>query len=717
MLVFGTSAVATSPDPGLARDHAEQLRRFFPRPESSVGERESVEYITRTLEEYGVSYRRMDFDEFDAGHSFSEIIEAEIPGRTNKTLIIFVPLNHHHGAHADESGTGSLAASLSIAAWARNERLQSTIRIVFLGADTRSSEDAALGMRRYLSDYYPDSPHAALYIDTSRMPPVIETGTRGSVAPPWLLERTIAAARQNGPNPIVRAELNQAHRLGLSEPNPPLERLLESGIPALYLRSSPPGVRPESAPETADQLTSFLVEWIRQFESGIPESWDRHYLYFEFGESYFIIGEQFFVLILITAILITAIYALFARQRFRRYIRTIGRNIWNIPLLFLIAFLFLSATTYLLNLFLVVRNFPLLWQYFPGAFVTVKVGLLVLGFTLFSRLLHTLPFSKNGSFYSAAALLILFVDIVVFSALNIAFGFYFIWAYVWAFVFSVAANRILKVAALLFAPFFLLRAVVDVIAVPELAFTESILLSTTGDLMLSFVTLPFLLMLIRLDFLFRHPVRGKRSIALSSVSMASAAAVLGVILYLSIVSPFSQSSPQPIAAEELADYPDLSRSLSLSSPAAMGSIDVDFAGESYVVPNPGRTWTVNTDVLPDVLSVRLSYEEFLDRDRGRLVIDAPQPLETLDIRIFSETPLLFYDANFPFAIAPNQRRGEIFIGPRPPLPLTIEFTVASGAPPGFEIEATSSVHPDPLRVEGNGTETKTTLRVVTRFAQ
>ena len=716
-LVLAANTVATTPDPMLARKHAEQLREFFPRLESSVGETRTVDYIVSTLNESGVPYSRIGFASFDSGHSFSDSIEVTIPGASSETLLVFVPLNHRSGTHVDESGVGALAAALATAQTLPPGGFQPTVRIVFLGAETRDGVYAALGIRRYLSDYYPDGPHAALYIDSSRLPPTIETGASGNVAPPWLIERTIRAVRGSGSPPIVRARLNQAHRLDLSEPNAALESLLENGIPALYLGSSAPGVRPETPSNTASQLTLLLSGWIDEFDSGIPESWDRHYLYFQLGNSPLIIDEQFFVIILITAILITAMYALVARRRFRRYIRTIGRNIWNVPLLFLIAYLFLAATTYLINLFLLARNFPLLWQYYPRAFVTLKVALLVLSFTLFSRLLRALPFSKNGSFYSAAALLILFVDIVVFSSLNISFGFYFIWAYIWAFIFSVVASRLLKVISLLVAPYFLLIAVVDVIAVPELAFTESILLSPTGDLMLSFVTLPFLLMLIRLDFLFRHPVRGKRSIALGAVSTASAAVVLAVIAYLSVVSPFSPANPQPVAVEERVDYPSLSRTLSFTSPAAMGDLDVLFAGEEYSVENPGRRGAIESPLLPDVLTVRLSYEEFLDRDRGRLVIDAPQPLETIEIRIVSETPLLFYDASFPFTIAPNQRRGQIYVGPRPPLPLSIDFTVASGAPPGFEIEATSNVHPDPLRVIGSGIETMSKLRIITRFSQ
>ncbi|MFW6262295.1 MAG: hypothetical protein ACOC6J_12005, partial [Spirochaetota bacterium] len=325
--------------------------------------------------------------------------------------------------------------------------------------------------------------------------------------------------------------------------------------------------------------------------------------------------------------------------------------------------------------------------------------------------------SKNGSFYSAAALFMLFVDIILFSAINLSFGYYFVWAFFFAFVFSVVRQRALKAMALLLAPYFLVRVAFEVLRIPELRLTEELLLSTRGDLLLSFMILPFLLMLIRLDFLVRHPVRGRRAFALRLASIGTGAVVAGMLVFVLLSNPFAPSTPQPVRAVERVDYEEFERTLALSSPAPLGELRVLFAGDEYELDLSGREHSIASDVLPDVLSVRLSYEDFLDRDRASLRIDAPQPIDELEITFLSEEPMVLYDVSYPFTITPDSTRADVYVGKRPPLPLDVEFTVARGTAPAIDIVARSDEHPDPLEVTGPGLEASTRLEVRTRLGQ
>jgi hypothetical protein len=264
-------------------------------------------------------------------------------------------------------------------------------------------------------------------------------------------------------------------------------------------------------------------------------------------------------------------------------------------------------------------------------------------------------------------------------------------------------------------PFFLVRVAVQVLTLPELGLTSALLLSTRGDLLLAFMTLPFLLMLIRLDFLIRHPVKGHRSFALGIASLISGVVVAGLLVFVLVSRPYSEDSPQPILATEIVDYPQLSRTLTLSSPAPLGDLSVEFAGEELTAETGAREWVAESRRLPDVLSVRLSTEEFLDRDRATLTINAPQPIDSIELSFSSDTPLEIYDVSFPFTLAPDRLSARIHIGRRPDLPLVVEYTLARGTAPRIRIETVSSVHPEPLVIRGENTEVRTELIARTEF--
>lgn len=716
-LTVAGSLPAITVDPANVRVHAEAVRATFPRPEASAGEAELVAYIARVARAAGLTPRVLDFSNYPTGHSFSRVVEIVAPGSGSSTVMIVAPLNHPEDAGPDDDRSASVAAALSIMEAAASAGSRATYRFVFAGAEHGANGGYPKGTGRFLDTYFAEEPHALLYLDVSRLPPVVETGGGGRVAPSWLLRAVVDAAQANGVAPRVRSGLNQLHRLGISDAPRPLVDYLDAGIPAIYLRSGQSGLEPPAISEVASRLALMGADWADSFAAGVPDAWDRHYIYFQLGRRQVVIGERVFLIVLIALLGASLLYALVFRRQFARYLRTIGRNAWNIPVLFLLIFGFLTAATYLLELLLIARRFPTIWEYYPAAYFAFKITVSVFLFSVAAQLLRHLPLSKNGSFYSAAALFMLFIDIILFSVINLSFGYYFVWAFFWAFVFSVVRQRALKAIALLLAPYFLVRVAFEVLRIPELQLTEELLLSTRGDLLLSFMILPFLLMLIRLDFLVRHPVRGRRAFALRLASIGTGALVAGMLVFVLVSNPFAPSTPQPVTALERVDYEEFERTLTLSSPAPLGELRVLFAGEEYELDLSGREHTIASDLLPDVLSVRLSYEDFLDRDRASLRIDAPQPIDELEITFLSEEPMVLYDVSYPFAITPDRTRADVYVGKRPPLPLDVEFTVARGTAPAIDIVARSDRHPDPLEVTGRGLEASTRLEVRTRLGQ
>ena len=693
------SISAISIQPERARLHAEAFRNTYPRPEGSTGERQALDYIATVLDAAGARYEVRDFSELANGHSFSRIVDVIVQGSSPQTILLVAPLNHPDRADPDEDRSASIAAALALVEAAVEFRQPLTYRVLFLGAEFGDSPPYPLGTRLFASNYFPDEHVLALYLDVSQPGVVIETGGAGRVTPSWLVSAAKESAHAAGLMPKVRSSLNQLHRLGISDPPEPLAHLLAAGVPAVYLRSQPGPFAPAHASETAARLTSMLARLAGSFEQDIPSQWDRHYLFFSLGRSHLVIPETVYLVVLLGVFFAMLLYALISRRQLGRYLRTIARNFWNLPVLFVLIFAFLTAGTLLLNLFLLARRFPSLWQYHPLAYVTLKITLSVLLFSLAAQLLRLLPLSKNGSFYSAAALFVLFVDIIIFSIINLSLSYYFIWAFALAFLFSILRHRVLKLIALVIAPLLLVQVALEVLAIPEIRVSQLLLLSPRGNLVLSFVTLPFLLMLIRLDFLVRHPVKGRRSFALRLVTIVTAAIAVGLLVFVLVSSPFDPVNPQPITATERVDYESFTHKLSLESPAPLGTFTVTFSGRDEEVATASRNWETSTERVPDVLSVRLSTVDFLDRNQVRLFIDSPLPLEQVRVLLTSDEPMTIYDVDFPYQLAPQRTSAEIFIGRRPPLPVVVNYTTTRDTEPRIEVVAQSSTHPEPLRIE------------------
>lgn len=699
---------AISVDTQRASLHAEALRNTYPRPEGSRGEESAFAYIISVLDRVGADYIVRDFSGMEGAHSFSRVVDVTIPGQSEESFLVISPVNHEPGAGPDEDHSASLGAVLALVEAVSAGEPLLTHRLVFAGAD---SGGRALGTRLFLSDFFPDTDVAALYLAANEPRLVLESGGGGFVAPSWLPEMTVDSARAAGATPILRAGLNQLHRIGLSTAEAPLVALLEARVPAMYAGSQTGEFGPAALGESAATLAAFLEALSARLEPDIRSDWDRHYLYFRLGRRQLVISETIYLLILVGVLFLSLLYALIARAQLGRYLRTIARNFWNLPVLFVLIFAFLSAGTLLLELFLFVRRFPALWQFNPMAYVALKIVLSLLLFSLAAQLLRRLPLAKNGSFYSASALFVLFIDIILFSVLNLSFSYYFVWGFLFSFLFSIARNRWVKMLALLLSPVFIILAAIQILAVPELAVTEVLLLSPSGNLILSFVTLPFLLMLIRLDFLIRHPVAGKRSFALRSVTITTAVLTVALLAFIFVTPPFDAGSPQTLTVTERVDYESFTRELAVTSSAPLGDFSIDLAGETVSVSTRSREWRTSVERIPDILSLRLSTADFLDRNQARLQIDSPLPLESVSIRFSSDEPMTIYDVDYPYQLSPDRLSATIFVGPRPDLPLVINYTTTRTTAPRIEVSATSSVLPDPVKITRPMTAVDTVVQV------
>ena len=205
---------------------------------------------------------------------------------------------------------------------------------------------------------------------------------------------------------------------------------------------------------------------LQEPRAGIPEDWDRHYLLFQEGDFSLIITERAYIAILIITLSGMLLYSLAFRKGMRRYTRTLGRNLPALLPVTGIAFLFLFAGTLTLDGIQAVRGFPSLWSYVPMQFLVLKACVALFLYSVLYNAARRLPFPRNGTFYSAAALFILLVDIAVVAVFNISFTYYFLWAFIFVFFSALARPRFAKVLLFLPAPFWGVRGLIEVFSMP-----------------------------------------------------------------------------------------------------------------------------------------------------------------------------------------------------------------------------------------------------------
>ncbi len=694
-----------------------ELSAYFPRTEGSQAERQTAAYIRSVLDEFRVANRSYDFNGLSDGHSFSLSIEAYIPGATPDELILAIPLNDRDDASPPEAGAARIAFGVAVAAAFSRMALPVSVRVLFLGAEYGTGSAYPMGSRQFLDRFFPDYPVVVLYIDLAYTPErlVVRAGDSGHVSPYWLVGSVSDAMDSASLFYLVLGNETQFYRLGLSVNPAPLEPYLGRGYPGISLHSSGNLVEGEAGRRWATKFYEFLLGFIIENDRGFEEQWDRHYLFFQARSFSTIIPERSYILIIIAALATMVLYPLLAPNRFRSYMHSIVKYLWAIPALIGLVFGLLFLGTLIVEGVTRIQGFPDVWQLRPALFFALKLSAAVFLFAILFRYVKRIPFPKRGRFYSALALMLLYADIIVLSTLDISLAYYAVWACMWAFLFSLSSSRTAKTACLLASMIWFVKAGYDVFTLPELSVARVLLLSrTSGNLMLALLLLPFLAMLIRLDFMFRHPRRRTKRILMTTVYPVLGVAFGVLLVYLSIFTPYSPARPQPVSVFEEADLTAGSATITIESPAPLRGLDLVVDKESYVVDTAARVYSRRIEPIGPIVSIEPTAEAFLGRKRVRIEIGAVGAPRSVSVRIRSYDDLVVYDANFPFSYE-SFAAAIIHIGRNPPLPLAVEFTIPAEQSGTLSVGIEYDDPPTHVSVSGPALSLKRRLRITRTF--
>lgn len=693
-----------------------RIESFFPFSEGTRGEQRLFDYISTTLEEHGVSTERMDFSEESDMHSFSEVTRARISGTGSGRVAIAVPVSHPERATVSESGAASIAAAISSLRYLSENRPEVSFEVLFLGAERGTTHPYPMGSRRLLETLDIDLPDALVYVDIPGAGSwseqggdgslVVVPGSAGHVAPEWLTAGTQNAVRESDVPALIDDRATQLFRIGAQPQGRSflIEPWLEARIPSVLLvdqesrfRSRTDSFdqpfepqRETSQPErnaAAAALTMSFINLAQSFPEGIPEVWDRHTIAFQIGDHRVVLREQEYLIAWLALVGITMLYGIIFRRRLARYIRTVKRNFWTLPLLFAAAFVYLGVAGAIAASILEVRAVPDLWQFAPLTTFLFKLALAGALFQGTYLVVGRLPLSSNGSFYTASALVIVFASVLLFALFNITLSVYFLATFLIVFFFSISRGRVLKVLWLFLSMVPLFVPGVILFSLRAESVLELLITDWRGNLLLAAAILPILLLFIRVGFLFSHPKKGRSAFVVKvvTITLSLTTAVLGGRLLLFDV--FDEQNPQTVTVSDQRNADTSERVVHLESDGVLPALRAnDFAYD----PESALTSTVIQE-MPEgerlVRPVETERDDFLGRTRHLVRIDSRRPVRSIAIELVAKEPLLMYSANFPFSAVEDGRRQIVHIGRNPPSPLYLEIIIPDAAQVALEYEA------------------------------
>ena len=696
------------------------VESFSPRLEGSANEKRTVAYIESRLASLGVPYAPFDFSGSDFEHSFSTCLRVDIAGKRADTLILAVPLDQPPDAQKGEDGAINVALALDFIDRTRGAPPPVSVAVLFLGAEFGDTEAYPMGSALFLRDFQPEYRVAVLYLNLKQVPAriLVRGGGRGIVTPYWLMKRSVAALREAGVPYVLRGNESQIFRLKSGSEQTLIEPYLKAGYPSVELDGEYGPGEPGQAADWMVAFPAFLSGLLLHVASGVPEDWDRHYLLFQAGEFSLIVTEKAYVIVLIVALSAMLLYSLAFREGIRRYARSLARNFPALLPIMGISFLFLFAGTLVLDGIQTIRGFSALWSYTPVNFLLLKACVALFLYAALYNVARRLPFPRNGTFYSAAALFILLADIVAVALVNISFTYYLLWAFLFVFLSALVRPRYAKVLLFLPAPFWGIHGLIGVFTLPALPFCHFLLLSPIrGNLFIAAACLPFILVVLRLGLVF--PGRGilrrhTREYALAGVLFAGTTA-LGV--HLMLYSPFSPVNPQPVTVTQAFDIgarDEVTRdTLNVTSPAPVGTILVNSGGTTRALTARGTSVSLPLP-LPESSPVKISQDSssFFSQRTVSLAMSMPSSPRSIAAILSSTQDFILYDCSLP-SVRERSNRYRILIGSFAPNPLSLQLTLPAGGVFSLSLDMEFDQPLIGVQVDAQG-DTRTSTRVRVR---
>ncbi|MCK5199262.1 MAG: hypothetical protein KAR21_12970, partial [Spirochaetales bacterium] len=653
---------------------------FFPRTENSKGEASAADFIETRLKDSDIKYTRYELSESETVNSWSVTIDAIIPGKSGNEIFMIFPLNHPPEAIPGRDGSANLAAALYLVEKLQNTELPQTVHIVFMGAEFGEDSTYPLGTKDYLANYYPELNSAFFYFDFKFIPEVVRinySGT-GSISPLWILKKSINSLDTAKLPFSTEPGISLINKLGLNNKPSVIDYYFSNEYPVIHFEGSYSGYyTPER--DKVLSLFTFLTELALRGGGLIPSNpeWDSHYLYLKLMNHKLIINETSYVLFLLVLVSLIIIYPSIASKRFQKYKKTVTHHFWNIPVIFFVMFFLLWTGTIVSHIILKIQSFPTLWEIVPFHFLTLKLSMAVLIFLLTLRLFKGIHFSRRGTFYSAAALIFIIIDLLILISIDIAFSYYLLPVLIFIFAFTIFRNRWIKLLFLILSVLILMTGTGIIFFLNAKRVINLILLSpVAGNLIITANLLPVTLLIFRLQFLF-HQKNKKitKTITIGGDILLTVISV-GLFIYLTTFNPYTGGRLQPVRISENISIDSGVTEVTLISPSPLGEFtyNTSFLKTTLDISETSYTVTTSAPAPEDLPTIKMTSTSFLNRKQYIITVDSLLVPNKISAVLKGEKEILLFDSNFHVKNKDNKTT-EFLIGANPKIPLNFSFTL------------------------------------------
>lgn len=672
MLIFSLSSGLFADSTDLLTFHR-QLMGYGEKREGTKEEGQAFDDVAERLDKLGISYERRTLDRNRRGHSFSEILEATIPGSSPERYVLASPM---------EGAAFSAALLLEIAESLAITPPQHTVTLFFLGGERGDTPYHPYGSRYAVETIEPGAGAFVLYIDADTIPKTwdVRIGGNGVVAPFWLTKTLVDFLfSESIPHRLRGADIHVAN-LGLQGDIGSYSQWLAAGIPTVAFQG-----RGTSNSDNMDLQIDRFVRALLDADHLVFEDLqkqERTYLYVHpFAEMKpRFIRELPFVLFAsgLVSLLLASILLRYrsVHLNFRRF----SKFWWTWPLLFFFVFLFLFLSTLFIEEIGRLTDFPTLWTYSPGTFLFFKFTVIAALSLNFILLTHGIPLPRAPHFYSYGAVTSSFLLTLVCMLLDITMASYSLGITSALLFFAVVKNLKAKL-------FFLILALIPYIMIfsailtqPYMAVWEFLLLNRIfGNLLNTLALLPIILAIASLNYWQPHYRSAYRKALVSPATLVMSLAAVITLTWLPRLAPFDKEHLQPVKLTDHIDLINNERWLNLESPGPIGNAEFIVDGELYRLEELGRQASIRTEGGRAPLSIESSGQSFLGRQTIDIELSGEKQPHRLHLEIRSANPFTLHSASMPFEMAPSGQTAAVFVGDNPPFPLNFQLTVSSKA--------------------------------------
>ena len=667
-----------------------ELENYYPCGENSEPEKAVYRFIEQRLDSLEINYYTESLDMLPDIHSFASNIIAEFPGSKDSTIIFAAPVNNLY----DSSFT--IAQLLSLAEELKKKPPEINCMIIFLGAEYTNGVNTGypVGSRHFLNSFFPENDTALIYMDVSPYSDIdIIHGSRESVTPLWLLQQVMDSLENADEAFNINTQENILYQMGYNTPTP-ADIYLENNIPSISLLSRKGNSSKINLIERADSFSRFLDSAVLSADIKSDENWDRHYFIIEAGKKRIVISEFSFIIAYILTTVVLIAFSVISAKKVFRYTKKLSRYLWVLFYFFALIFLFLLLSTFAILFITNIKSSYDIWKEAPFYLLILKISIAALLFFLSLFLLKRIKLPVSGSFYSAAAIFIYLINMVLFQFMNINIAIFAVWGLLWTILFSLFKSRIAKTVCMFLSSVFIVYLAVYVFSKPAYNICEQILFDRlTGNILTSFVVLPYMMMIIRLLISKTHIESAKYRALRRTIYSATALLIIFLLNFYLKSNPYNHENPQPLYFSQLTDLNRQTTSIEISSPYKPGRVSFFSGKNEYNINTDENIYRISEDTDLDLISVKKKVSSFLDRKNLILEIESSGNPEQYYIDFSTKESSVIFDCNYPFTVSKNSREGTIHIGKNPPSPLVIDLLLPENTAMWFTIRTVSEVFP------------------------